>query len=290
MFDPAQPQETIIEQFTKQDFNTCREQPHVNYEETLMPLARWFCRRQPKSRLGKFLRGLERAIVALLLLYAGLHAFPQVLFAHSVSGEGITIYSRDPLPPETTQRIAEIAALVARSELAVPGRQEKIFLCNSPWVFRLFCPRSTGAFGAAISVTDHVFVPQADLASNVAKRSAPSYNARAFSPLVAHEITHGLIRKRLGLIRAFRLPDWVDEGYCEYVAGEGSFPDDEGLPLLAAGEKLPSSAFRYFLYRQMVTYLIDDRGLSFQQVVDRAHEASGVEAELVAALRSRNAD
>jgi len=255
-----------------------------------MRLARWFRRSKPKTRFGKFLRGLERAIVVLFLIYAGLHAFPQVLFAHSVSAEGITIYSRDPLPRETTQRVAEIAGLVARSELAVPGRQEKIFLCNSPWVFRLFCPRSTGAFGAAISVTDHVFVAQADLASNVARRSAPSYNTRAFSPLVAHEITHGLIRKRLGLIRAYRLPDWVDEGFCEYVAGEGSFPDDEGLRQLAAGERHPSSAFRYFLYRQMVTYLIDRRGLSFQQVVDRAHEASAVEAELVAAFQSRNAD
>jgi len=240
--------------------------------------------------MGKFLRGLERATIVLLLLYAGLHAFPQVLFAHSVSAEGITIYSRHPLPRETTQRISEIAALVARSELAVPGRQEKVFLCNSPWVFRLFCPRSSGAFGAAISVTDHVFVAQADLTSNVARRTAPNYNTRAFSPLVAHEITHGLIRKRLGLIWAFRLPDWVDEGFCEYVAGEGSFPEDEGLRLLAAGERHPSSAFRYFVYRQMVTYLIDRRGLSFPQVVDRAHDASGVEAELGAALRSRNAD
>ena len=187
-------------------------------------------------------------------------------------------------------RIAEIAALVSRSELAVPLRREKIFVCNSPWLFRLFCPRTTGAFGAAVTFTDHVFVAQADLTTNLARRDAPSYNVRGFSPLVAHEITHGLIRKRLGTIPAFRLPDWVAEGYCEYVAGEGSFPDDEGLRLLAAGQSHPSSAFRYFLYRQMVTYLIDQRGLSFREVVDRAGAAKEVEAELVAALRSRNAE
>src|SRR5688500_11624882 len=100
--------------------------------------TKWLCRSKPKTRLGKFLRRMERALIALLLLYAGLHIFPQMLFAHSVSAQGITVYSRDPLPPETTARIAEIAALVARSELAVPGRQEKIFVCNSPWLFRLF--------------------------------------------------------------------------------------------------------------------------------------------------------
>jgi len=209
--------------------------------------TKWICRPKPKTRLGKFLRRIERALVALLLLYAGLQAFPQVLFAHSVSAQGITIYSRDPLPREATVRIAEIAALVARSEIAVPGRREKIFVCNSPWLFRLFCPRTTGAFGAAVSFTDHVFVAQADLTTNLARRDAPGYNVRAFSPLVAHEITHGLIRKRLGTIPAFRLPDWVAEGYCEYVAGEGSFPDNEGLRVLTAGQSHPSSAFRYYL-------------------------------------------
>jgi hypothetical protein len=257
------------------------------YGEAVMQWLGWFRRRPAKTRWGQCLRRFERAVVVLLLLYAGLHAWPQVLFAHSVSAQGITIYSREPLPRETTQRINEIAALVARSELAVPGRREKVFVCNSPWLFRLFCPSSKGAFGASIAVTDHVFVAQADLRGNVARRDAASYNTRVFSPLVAHEITHGLIRERLGGWQAFWLPEWVNEGYCEYVAGEGSFPEEEGSRLLAAGQRHPSSAFRYYLYRQMVTHLIERRGLSFQQVVDRAHVADEVEAGVVAEMRSR---
>jgi hypothetical protein len=255
-----------------------------------MPFPYWPGRPKPTTRLRTLYRAFGRAIVILLLLYAGLQIRPQILFAHSVTAQGITIYSRAPLPPETTDRIAEIATLVARSELAVPGRQEKIFICNSPWTFRLFCPRTTGAFGASIFFTDHVFIFDADLSANLARRNAPEYNTRAFSPLVAHEITHGLIRHRLGTIQSFRLPDWINEGYCEYIAGEGSFPNEEGLRLLTTGQTHASSAFRYFLYRQLVTHLIDRRNLTFDEIVTQCHDTRTLEADLISSLRPFRGD
>jgi hypothetical protein len=253
-----------------------------------MPFPSWPRRPKPTTRLRRLYRAFGRAIAVLILLYAGLHIYPPILFAHSVAAQGITIYARAPLPPETTDRVAEIAALVARSELAVPGRQEKIFVCNSPWTFRLFCPRTTGAFGASIFFTDHVFIFDADLSANLARRNAPEYNTRAFSPLVAHEITHGLIRHRLGTIQSFRLPDWINEGYCEYIAGEGSFPNEEGLRLLATNQKHPSSAFRYFLYRQLVTHLIDRRNHTFNQLATQPPNPTTIESDLCASLRTLN--
>lgn len=239
-----------------------------------------------RKRLGRVLRWGGRTVAVLLLAYIGLHAFPQVLFAHSVTAGGVTVYARKPLPPETQQRIAETVALVGRSELAVAGRREKIFVCNSPWVFRLFSPRSVGAFAASVSLTDNVFIADSDLARNVSRRAASSYNTRSFTSVAAHEITHGLIRRKLGLWRAYRLPDWIAEGYCEYVAGEGSFPEEEGNRLLAAGERDPSSAFRYFLYRKMVTHLIE-KGLSFEDIVNGAYDAKLVEADVFRALAAK---
>jgi len=216
-----------------------------------------------------------------------LQVFPQVLFAHSLSSGGVTIYARAPLPPEATQRIDETLALVRRSELAVPGRRERVFVCNSGWIYRLLCPGRTGAFAASMPITDNIFIADADLAVNVARRASSNYNTRSFSGVVAHEITHGLIRHKLGWLRSARLPDWVAEGYCEYVAREGSFPEAEGVRLLAAGRRHPNSAFRYFLFRQMVTHLMDDGGLSFAQVVARGREGSVVEADTVGAIRRK---
>lgn len=41
---------------------------------------------------------------------------------------------------------------------------------------------------------------------------------------------------KLGIIRGEWLPDWGDEGYCEYVASESSFPNAEGLRCFADGD------------------------------------------------------
>jgi hypothetical protein len=222
----------------------------------------------------------------LVLLYVTLYTFPQILFPYSYSAQGATVYARSPLPPEASIRIAEIMKLIERSELAVAGRSERIFICNRPWLFRLLSPMSSGAFAYSLPVTNNVFVANADLVHNIARSAAPDFNIRSFSAVAAHEITHGLIRHRIGLLSS--LPTWITEGYCDYVARESSFPEAMGLRLLAAGKRDPSGSFRYFIYRQMVSYLIENRHFSFQQIVEHADEAASVEVETVKAVKARN--
>src|SRR4051812_26359044 len=101
-----------------------------------------FARRKPTTRFGKYARKSERALTVVALFYLALLAFPQVLFAYNVNARGVTVYSRAPLPPETTARIEAAMDLVSRSELAVPGRTERVFVCNNPWLYRLFYPVS----------------------------------------------------------------------------------------------------------------------------------------------------
>ena len=239
----------------------------------------------PKTRLGRYLRCSERILTVLAVLYAGLHVFPQTLFAYSVTASGITIYSRSPLPPEAAACAARAAELLKQSELAVPGRHERVFVCNSPWLFRLFHPTSR-AFAFSVPVTNNVFIAAADFSRDIATRSGTDFNTRSFSSVVAHEITHGLIRHRLGLLRGIRLPDWVDEGYCDYVARESSFPEAEGLRLFASGQSHPSMSYRYFTYRQMVRHLVEQEHLTFSQVVARANDPTAVAAEARKALQS----
>jgi hypothetical protein len=69
---------------------------------------------------------------------------------------GVTIYARSPFPSETSEHIAEIVKLIDRSELAVAGRTERIFVCNQPGLFRLLSPTSAGAFAYSLPVTDNV--------------------------------------------------------------------------------------------------------------------------------------
>jgi hypothetical protein len=247
-------------------------------------------RPKPTTRLGIQLRRCERAVTILAIAYVGLLAYPQVLFANRVTAGNITLYSREPLPPTAGGILVAAAALVRRSELAVPGRSERVFICNSPGLYRLFAPASATAFANTLPLADNIFVASADLSGNLSRSSAPAHNTRSLSGVLAHEITHNLVEHRLGVFRSLGLPDWIAEGYPDYVAGESSFPELAGLRLVAAGGRDPSPSFDYFLYRRMVRHLIDDEHLSFAQVVARADDFSRVEQETRLADKPRAAD
>ena len=244
-----------------------------------------FRRARPTTRLGRYARNSERTVTIALLIYLALVSFPQPLFAHNLSRKGVTVYSRTPLPPETATRIDEALALVSKSELAVPGRTEKIFVCDSPWLFRVFAPVSAEAFAISYPISDNIFVAPSDLTQNLCRSNQPDHNRRSFSSVTAHEITHGLIRHRLGLVRGVLLASWINEGYSDYVARESSFPEDQGFRNLREGKDDRSGSFRYFVYRQMVRHLIEDRHYSFDELVKRAGDADAIKAETIAAIK-----
>ena len=236
-------------------------------------------RPKPTTRLQIYLRRCERAVVVLALVYLALLVYPQALFANRVTSGNITLYSREPLPPSAVAILARAEALASSSELAEPNLRKRIFICNSPGLYRLFAPTAADSFADSMLVTDNIFVAAADFSTDISRSSAPNYNTRSLSGTLAHEITHNLVRHRLGLFRALRLPNWIAEGYPDYVAHESSFPESVGLRLVASGGRDPSPSFDYFLYRQMVRHLIEDKHLSFTQLVERADHFSDVEKE-----------
>jgi hypothetical protein len=239
-------------------------------------------RPEPKTVIGRMLRRSAWGMKALTIVYLLLHAFPQVLFAHNFTVDGIIVYSREPLPAVAIAEIREAAARVASAELAVRGRTERVFLCDEPWLFRLFGPLQARALAYSVSITDHAFVAVEDFHSGRV-RSA-SGRTRSLSSVVAHEITHGLIRKRIGIIRALLLPDWIAEGYCEYVARESTLGESEGLALMQASGQSDSGVYRYFLYHRMVAHLMNDRAYTFNDLLRRADDQTRVEAETRSAL------
>jgi len=240
---------------------------------------------KPRTRLGRYARTSERAITIVALLYVALLFFPQLLFAHNVSVKGVTVYSRAPLPPETATRIDEALALVNKSELALAGRSEKIFVCDSPWLFRVFAPVSGDAFGISYPISNNIFVAPSDLTANVCRSNRTIHNRRTFSSVAAHEITHGLIRHRLGVIRGTLLASWLREGYPDYVARESSFPEDEGFRNLREDKNDSSGSFQYFVYRQMVRHLVEDRHYSFDEMARNSGDADAIKSETIAAVK-----
>jgi hypothetical protein len=244
-------------------------------------------RRKPKTVLGKVVRHINQVTSLIAFVWFALQLFPQIIFPQKLIADGITIYARTALPPEAAVRITETKRLLSASELAVPGRAHRIFLCNNPVLFGFLVPSSPRSFAFEMPGTGNIFIAQADLTQNVCRSRAPAHNTRSFSSVAAHEITHELIQHRLGFVKAWRLPGWVAEGYPEYVARESSFPAEEALRLLSAGREDPAPAFKYAVYRQMVMHAIDVEGYSFDQLVGRAGDARTIKAQMLAAIPPR---
>lgn len=141
----------------------------------------------------------------------------------------------------------------------------------------------------AVSVpfTNNIFIADGDFESDTARSRQPAFNTRILSAVMAHEITHGLIVARIGFIDSVRAPSWVTEGYCDYVAREGSFPEQQGLALLAAGRTDPSSSFQYFVGRQLVTYLVEQKKMSFAQIAAAATQSKELRADVAAEMARR---
>ena len=233
----------------------------------------------PKTRFIRWSRRAERVFSVVGVAYLILLVYPQPLFAHSITAHDITLYSRHPLSPQAVERLAQARALVNRSELASPHRTERVFLCDNPWLYRVFAPLAATSFAISMNFTNNIFIANADIAADRVTSSSRSH--RPLSGVIAHEITHGLIRQRLGSWRSLWLREWVVEGYCDYVARSSTLTETEGRTLLIAGQEPMTPALRYYRNRQMVTYLIDQEHHSFHQVVAR----SGDEAQVAAATR-----
>ena len=239
----------------------------------------------PKTTAGRVYRWGERSLVILALLYALVILFPQPIFAHSIQLHGITLHSRAPLPPEAAGLVDRIHERVAQSPLYGDDDTFRIFICDSTRWYAFFSPVNRDSFAISNSVSGNIFIARADLAANRAYRFGGGENERSFVGVAAHEIGHGLIRNHAGKIAAWRMPTWVKEGYSEYVAGESTLSDEEGIAKLLDGETDGSGAIRYFKWRKMVEYQLEIKGTDAGELLARSLDPALVEEDMLQWLR-----
>lgn len=233
----------------------------------------------------RFYHAMQWLIACLVIAFLVLQTFPQLLFAHSVSYRNITIFSRDLLATESQTCIDQTMALLKKSEIAQEDRKLRVFLCNNVLSYNFFGPFRGRSFAISVPVTENIFIANGDPSTDLALRNAPIYNRRKLSAVMAHEITHGLIRSKIGFWRTWRLPAWINEGYCDYIAQESSFPTAKGVELIVSEADDPDPSFRYFLWRQMIAYLVQERHMSFDQIVAHSGDHDSVKRETIENLK-----
>ena len=198
--------------------------------------------------MGRIVRRCEHFVTITLLLYLGVVFYPQPLFGYQFDHEGITLYSTQPIPLDKGEvLLSQIRTDIGASEIHDEKQKFKVFICNHKSLYTFLGPLSRDAFGFT-SMARKIIIARADLESNKAMAYREEHNARSFTSVVAHEIGHEMIKDEFGFLTAHTAPKWLNEGYCEYLSKESSFPENLGVKMIIEGKTHESNSFDYFVY------------------------------------------
>jgi hypothetical protein len=225
---------------------------------------------------------LRYAFTGIFAAYFLMLIFPQYLFAYQVSHKNFKVYARNPLDENINRVLDAAEARLVKSPIYDPGATEKIFISDSFGFYTFESPLSRKSFATTLPGIGNVRINKSDVGGDLVYRDAPIDNQRSLSGVIAHEVTHNLIREKFGLINSFTsLPNWKDEGYCEYVAGETTLSFEEGLRRWKENPN-DDSKYAYFKYHQMVRYLLDEEKISVEELFNRDFDKKELEAKVFA--------
>src|SRR5690349_22521369 len=235
---------------------------------------------------SKLYRSLRYVFVSLAAAYVLLLCFPQVLFAHQVTYKNFTVYSREPLDQNVYAMLDKVEARLATSAINNTQVRPKIFLTNSQQLYSaLSLYIGTNSFGKGFGIlpTNNVFINNADVARDLVFRKAPEFNQRSLSEVVAHKVTHLLVREKFGYVKNVTMPAWKREGYAEYVAGGTTLDYATGANLWKANPQ-NDRGYQYFKYYMLVKYLMDHDKLTVEQLFTRDFDRAELETRVLSTL------
>ncbi len=223
------------------------------------------------------------SLAAIFAAYFFTICYPQYLFAHHLEYKNFSIYSREPLDESIYAVLDATEAKLSTSAIYDPEISHRVFLTNGFRMYAFLSVKALWSFGNSIPGFNNIYINKSDTANDLIFVNRDKYNVRSLSSVIAHELTHLLIRKRVGIAREFfSLPNWKDEGYCEYVAGGPSVSYEEGVKLWKESPD-DDSEYRYFKYQLMVKYLLETDKLTIDDFFNRDFD----QAELAAKVFSR---
>ena len=226
-------------------------------------------------------------IIVLALLFILFVIFPNLtIYRRKVIYKNFRIYSNKEIDDNIHQILDEVEKKLSCSEIYNDSVKYRMFLSSSFKLYATFVPGQKDAFAAAFPIFKNIFVSQTDVKNNKVYRNAIEDNERSLSSVLAHEATHILIEKKIGIGGNSKLTTWKKEGYCEYISVDEPLNIMEAINTAYSPENKGSSSFSYLRYRLLVTYVMEDKGYSFQEMVETEFDIDQLEKELKYYLRN----
>ena len=211
----------------------------------------------------KLILRIAGASMVILAAYSALLCVPDPLFAHTVRANNLILHSDRPLPATAARHVLQLVeAKLTESPLYSPRQDHAIFICNSRWRQILFFNKAYGVGGVApYPISGNVFLRDANIQEDwlISPLGTPVQGDRTLDYFIAHEITHQLTGQALGPLRYYELPQWVREGYADYVGKGRSFHYEEARRAFIAGgpEMDWQKSGLYVRFHLLVAHLLD---------------------------------
>jgi hypothetical protein len=208
------------------------------------------------------------------LSFVALVFWPDALFAFSLSSDKIVVASDRPIPPAGGLRVLhDCEGLLERSPLKAQERKYRLYVTNADWRNRLLFLPDPPAWGLAYAYPygGNAFISGADFETGrVVHWGYVGTPPRTLAYLCAHELTHIIMAEHAGLAR-FKVPQWVREGFADYVGIENRQSFEELRDALGERPVDVPMMVRYGSYprlRLLVTYFIEKKGWTASQFLE----------------------
>ncbi len=240
-----------------------------------------------RKRIAKVLILSSLGSIGLFAGYLVLLCQPGIFFEHSFTHGGVTLHSDEPIPESALRVLEDAADRLARSPLTQDLRAKDIhiYLCNRSWRFMLFANVHYHVGGLTYPpLSRNIFLRESRLDDNrlVGPSGREVPGERTLSYFVAHEIMHVLIADGIGPVAYWRLPDWKNEGYSDFIARGTDFEYQRAVDQLRRGDREmdPQRSGLYLRYCLLVAYLIN-RGTPLDVMLGREFEPADLELEIL---------
>ena len=233
---------------------------------------------------GKFRRVHKLASTSLGIVavaYLALLYFPQPLFAYTTIYKGFEVHSREPLDGGIEKVLDSAEERLKTSPIYDGTVRRPIYLTGGFGTYTLLSHKAYNSFANSVPFVNNIFINKTDVAGNRVTMNRTKNNSRSLSGVIAHEVTHLLIRKRYGTIAATLQPAWKNEGYCEYIARDTTIPIEEGLRLWRENPS-DDTLYRTIKYHAMVKYLLEKEILTVDELFTKDLDEKVVAARALA--------
>jgi len=232
------------------------------------------------KRIFKWLGVIVGIIIVFVLLAILVLARPRPFFPEEKQYESITVYCEKPIGQETDSIMSEVFLRLNMVPIYNPDKNYNLCLCSTQKKFSFFArltARANRIMGFSLLGSAYV---NEDFIRGLGFRTGgkPKYMTREGSVVhvATHELMHGYINDYYGSIAARTLPVWKIEGYCEYGVNQFVAPQDSGYSIperidIYLNDSMwnPTAEVHrpWYVWGLMMEYLINVRGLNFEQVM-----------------------